>query len=160
MFYSVDEIFAMAEQIERNGARFYRRGAELAKTDEARRLLLDLAAWEAGHESIFGRLRAALPDSVAQAFDPDGEAELYLAAVAGQHVFATDEGPDLVLAGAHTTRDILERALKFELDSILFFVGMKKAVPTGDSGREVEQLIDEEFGHVAYLEKALASLGA
>ena len=45
---TADEIFEMAEQIERNGARFYRRAAQGFTDSRAGRRLLDLAAMERG----------------------------------------------------------------------------------------------------------------
>ncbi len=51
--FNADEILEMAEQIERNGARFYRKAAELVKDAAVSKLLQDLAAWEDGSYRIF-----------------------------------------------------------------------------------------------------------
>lgn len=150
----------MAEPIERNGSRFYQRCAAIVQDPAAKKLFQDLAAWEDGHEAVFARMRVRLADKVVSGFDPSGEAELYLAAVAGRHVFSTSADPTPLFANLRTSVEFLDFALKFELDSILFFVGIKKAVPPGLSADEVEQLIQEEFGHVAYLEKARAAAAA
>ncbi len=55
--FSADEIFEIAEQIERNGANFYRKAAESAEGDN-RNLLLRLAKMEDDHEKIFATMRA------------------------------------------------------------------------------------------------------
>lgn len=156
MFYNVDEVFALAEQIERNGAAFYRRGAEIARNPQVKKLMEELAAWEDGHEKVFSRIRAQLSDDErsARAFDPEGDTDMYLAAMAGQHVFSTDKSPETMLRGSESPAEILDIALRFERDSILFFVGMKEAIPDRLGSTDVDHILREEFGHVAYLEQA------
>ena len=47
--FNADEIFEMAEQIERNGAKFYREAAENASDADVKEMLLSMAAMEDGH---------------------------------------------------------------------------------------------------------------
>ena len=60
--FNADEIFEIAEQIERNGAGFYRRAAEAVEDSQKRRILLDLASREDEHEKTFAAMR--LTDAV------------------------------------------------------------------------------------------------
>ncbi len=159
--FNLDEIFAMAEEIERNGARFYRRAADITEQPAAKKLFEELARWEDGHERLFQRLRADLVGAEAAiptVFDPMGDAELYLQAMAEQHVFRRDLDIEAMVDGAAGPRGILELALEFERDSILFFLGMKEVVPAHLKPETVDRLISEEMGHVAYLSKQLAAL--
>jgi rubrerythrin len=159
--FNLDEIFAMAEEIERNGARFYRRAAAITTEPAAQQLFAELARWEDGHERLFQRLRQDLVSAEAAAptvFDPMGDAELYLQAMAEQHVFRRDLDVEALVDGADGPRGILELALQFERDSILFFLGMKEVVPAHMGPAKVDRLIQEEMGHVAYLSKQLAAL--
>ncbi|MCJ7775532.1 MAG: rubrerythrin, partial [Desulfobulbaceae bacterium] len=73
--FSADEIFEMAEQIERNGARFYRKMAENISDKSIRELLLDFAAMEDDHERVFASMRADLSDKEREpnVFDPGDE---------------------------------------------------------------------------------------
>ena len=160
--FNADEVLAMAEQIERNGQRFYLRAGEIAKDAETGKLLADLAEWEKGHEALFASMRAELTEEEkkATAFDPDGEAELYLQAMADMHVFKTSEGAESLLTGDESAAGIIEKALGFERDSIVFFFGMTRAVPARLGTEKVQKIIDEEVGHVAYLKKELGRLGA
>ena len=48
--FNADETFEIAEQIERNGAEFYKKAADLAPDDAARDLFLELTAMEERHE--------------------------------------------------------------------------------------------------------------
>jgi rubrerythrin len=68
--FNADEIFIMAEQIERNGALFYRAAAK--NNSSANDLLLSLAEMEDEHLVIFQQMHKAFSVSNADggAFDP------------------------------------------------------------------------------------------
>ena len=87
--FNADDIFEMAEQIERNGAKFYRTAAEKVADSSAKELLLWLAGMEDEHEKTFALLRADLSkkEKAATVFDPEGESALYLRALADIEVF-------------------------------------------------------------------------
>ena len=55
--FNADEVFEIAEQIERNGAKFYRSIAEKINDTNKKQLLANLAKMEDEHEQIFNRLR-------------------------------------------------------------------------------------------------------
>ncbi len=71
MPFNADEVFEMAEQIERNGGKFYRAAAE--KFPAVRELLLKLAEMEDNHERTFANMRAELStkETAQTVFDPD-----------------------------------------------------------------------------------------
>ena len=160
MVFNADEVLAMAEQIERNGQKFYLRAAEIVAEGDVHKLLTELAEWEKGHEALFAKMRADLPDDkkVAPVFDADGNAELYLQAAADTHVFDVRAEATDVLGGNETPVEILQKALSFERDSILFFVGLSRAVPARLGVAEVNRIVDEEMNHVAYLNKEIRRL--
>ncbi|MBL7153969.1 MAG: rubrerythrin, partial [Phycisphaerae bacterium] len=58
MPFNADEVFEMAEQIEVNGARFYRAAAK--KFPALDQMLLELAAMEDEHQRTFAAMRAEL----------------------------------------------------------------------------------------------------
>jgi len=58
--FSADDVFEMAEQLEKNGAKFYRQAAADVSGDEAKTLLKELAAMEDDHEKTFAAMRAEL----------------------------------------------------------------------------------------------------
>ena len=158
--FNADEIFEMAEQIERNGSRFYRRAAEGAVDPRNRRLFLDLAAMEDEHEKVFASMRANLAHGEREAtvFDPDGQAALYLRAMADEHVFDVKADPTELFAGKETMEDILRTAIGMEKDSIVFYLGMKELVPQRLGKDRIDDIIKEEMGHIAILSKELTSL--
>ena len=60
--FNADEIFEMAEQIERNGVKFYNKAAGNVSDGEVRAMLLALAEMEVDHEKTFSAMRAELSD--------------------------------------------------------------------------------------------------
>ena len=159
--FNADEIFEMAEQIERNGARFYRRAAEGAVDPRNRQLLLDLAAMEEEHEKVFASMRSDLANEKPETavFDPDGQAALYLRAMADGHVFDVKTDPLQLFTGKETVEDILRVAMGMEKDSIVFYLGMKERIPERLGKDRIDGIIKEEMDHLALLSNELAAPG-
>jgi len=152
--FNADEIFKMAEQMERNGARFYRNAAEGVTDEKNRDMLLKLAAMEDDHEKTFAEMRAALTDQekVANIFDPEGESILYLKALVDTRVFFKKE------IDTTSMKEILKEALLAEKDAIVFYLGMKDMVPEELGQSRLEAIITEEMLHIRLLGKELESV--
>ena len=159
--FNADEVVGMAIEIERNGQRFYARGAEIVSEPAVKKLMTDLVEWERGHELLFQGLRDELTDDerASTAFDPDQEMELYLKAMAGGYVFTKKTDASKLIAEGDSAADIIHKALDLERDSILFYLAMKNAVPKRLGPDKVEALVREEMSHVVYLQKQLEALG-
>jgi len=158
--FNADEIFEMACQIERNGARFYRRAAESSSATALRDVLLDLAAKEDEHLATFAAMREELSAGESQptVFDPDDVGALYLQAMADGHVFDMHADPTETLAGQDAPEHILRTAIGLEKDSIVYYLGLKEIVPEKLGQGKVQDIIREEERHVVVLSKELASL--
>ena len=158
--FNAFEIFEMAEQIERNGVKFYRKAAEGISDRDVRQMLLDLADMEAEHEETFAGMRKQLSDRERElrVFDPENEAALYLQAMANGHVFDLKKDPGEQLTGTETVEDILKLAIDAEKDSIVFYLGLKDFVPAKAGKDRVEAIIKEEMGHIAVLNRRLPAL--
>jgi len=158
MPFNADEVFEMAEQIERNGAKFYRAAAK--KFGDLKDTLLDLAAMEDEHVKTFAAMRAELSagEQEALVFDPDGEAQMYLKVMADGHVFDLKADPTEKLAGLDSPEALLKMAMGLERDSIAFYVGLKDGVSAKAGKDKVEAIIKEEIGHIALLNEKLAAL--
>ena len=78
--FNIDEIFQIAEQIERNGAQYYRIAADVLKQPDQKQLVLDLAAMEDEHERTFASMRAQLVKHMQRdtLYEPDDLAAQYL----------------------------------------------------------------------------------
>jgi len=158
--FNADEAFEMAEQMERNGAKFYRRAAQLAKADAHGKVLLELAAMEDAHEATFAGMRRRLADPAQRktVFDPDGLGEKYMAAWADRSVFPTDEDPFTIVKGDESMETILSAAIGREKDSIVFYEGLKRALKGEADRNGVDAIILEELDHIALLSQHRAAL--
>lgn len=160
--FNVDEVFEMAEQIERNGAKFYRRMAENISDISIRELFLDLAAMEDEHEKTFVSMRKDLSDQELKptVFDPEREAALYLRALADLRIFDKEGKEDFVLPEdlpeGEKTRKVLRVAIDLEKDSIAFYLGMKELVPERLGKNKIGDIIKEEMGHIRLLSNRLS----
>lgn len=158
--YNADEIFAMAEEIERNGAKFYRKAAEFINNGEARVLMLKLADMEDDHEKRFAAMRSKLVELKQDDLltDADDMAGLYLAAIADGYVFDVKTSPADRLNGDESLEEVLRMAIGLERDSIAFYVGLKQKVPAHLGQDAIDHIIGEEIAHVAILSKEVANL--
>jgi rubrerythrin len=152
--FNADEVFEMAEQMERNGAKFYRNAAEYTQDPANKKFLQELAAMEDEHEKIFKSMRAELSakEKESTVFDPEGEATLYLRALADTRVFFEKE------IDVTSMKKILKSAIEAEKDSIVFYLGMKEAVPEKFGRAKLDHIIKEEMGHVRLLSGKLVEL--
>ncbi len=157
--FNVFEIFEMAEQIERNGIKFYHKAAKSVSDKGTRQMFLDLAAMEAEHEKIFAAMKNQLSDKERESnvFDPDNEMALYLQAMADGHVFDPKKDYSKQLTGAESVEDILKLAIGAEKDSIVFYLGLKDFVPVKAGKDKVEAIIKEEMGHIAVLNRKMTT---
>jgi len=149
--FNADEIFEMAEAIERNGAAFYREAAGITSDAAGKKMLLELAAMEDGHEKTFAKMRKELSDAEKeqQTFDPDNEVAQYLQTLAYFHGTEGKISPTEKLTGQESMTEILKIALQAEKNSIAFYVGIKDLVP-GKAGKDkIQAIIIEEMAHVS-----------
>jgi rubrerythrin len=145
--FNADDIFEMAQQIEKNGAAFYRKAAEKIQDPDNKAMLLELANMEDQHEKTFASMRSELSakEKESTVFDPEGEAVMYLKALADTRVFFEKTvDPSSMTA-------ILKEAITAEKDSIVFYLGMKELVSKSLGQDKVENIIKEEMGHIRLL---------
>jgi len=152
--FTADDVFEMAEKLERNGAKFYRTAAENVSDPKSKELLIGLAEMEDEHEKTFALLRAGLSNAekVATVFDPENESALYLRALADTRVFFEKK------IDTSSMKEILKAAIVAEKDSIVFYLGLKDFVPDQLGKNRLDTIIKEEMGHIRILSKELVSL--
>jgi len=152
--FNADEVFEIAEQIERNGADFYRTVANKVTDTDKKQLLNDLAEMEDEHERTFKNLRSKLSmdEKIQTTFDPEGDSERYLHALANTRVFYEKE------IDTGSLEEILKTAITAEKDSIVFYLGMKDVIPVHLGKEKLDRIIKEEMGHISLLSKELLEL--
>jgi len=151
--FNADEVFEMAEQMERNGAKFYRNAAENTADPSNKDMLIGLCRMEEAHEKMFESMRAELSsaEKASTVFDPSGEAAQYLRALVDSRIFFEKE------IDVTSMVEILKSAIEAEKDSIVFYLGMKEAVPKKLGKDRIEAIIKEEMGHIQMLTKHLVA---
>ena len=151
--WSVQEVYEVEIQIEKNGAAFYRKAAKRFSERAVRDTLNELAAMEDEHRETFEVMRAALPedaDSV-QWNDPEGEAVRYLQAFASGQVFDVTRNPSAALGDTTGPGEILMMAIGKERDSIMFYLGLKQLLRARPDCDQLNGIIKEEMGHITVL---------
>jgi len=158
--FNADEIFQIAEQMERSGVKFYRRAADSASDKETKQMLLDMAEMEAGHLTTFEHMRKQLTgrEKAATVFDPDNEASVYLQTMADTHGSEGKKSPTEELTGTESIEEILKIALNAEKDSVIYYFGLRSFVPPKAGRDKVDAIIREEIEHITALNKKLASV--
>jgi len=159
--FSADEIFEIAEDIERNGAKFYREAAAKTSDKETQDFLLEMAAMEEGHDTVFADMRKELSAQMKEpaTFDPDNEAAHYLQAMADARGTEGKISTNFTLTGEESIEEILNIGINAERNSVCFYTGMKELVPSAAGKEQVDTIIKEELSHIGILLKKLQTLG-
>jgi len=152
--YSADEIFDMAEQIERNGAKFYRDAAKNVSDSETKDFLLMLAKMEDNHLKTFSKMRSELSgrEMESPTFDPNNEATLYLKSLADSKIFFKKD------IDTSSLEEVFKAAIVAEKDSIAFYIGMNDLVPEHFGKDKLDEIIKEEMKHIRILNDKLIDL--
>lgn len=158
--FTADEMYAIAESIERNGAAFYRQAANLRGCKADKDFLLELAAMEDEHQAVFAGLRAKLSASEQETnvYDPDNEASMYLSTMADLHPGEGNVTARNLLNGRESLKDIVAIAIDLERKSILFYNGLREYITTSKVQKTIDRIISEEKKHIVVLSKILHKL--
>lgn len=155
--YNAEELFRMAESVERDGMHFYRQAAQTIESADLASLLTQLADWEEKHEQRFSTLRKELPESASRESGPGDPVEEnaagYLQAFVNGKVFPP---PSRTSGFDHPTLvkpdEVLAYAIGREKDTIVFFLTLQQQVPKYRGRDQIQAIIDEELKHVYILE--------
>lgn len=154
--FNAFEAFQIAEQIERNGAGFYRKAAGLFDDHDTCKLFLQLADWESGHEGVFANMRKQLSEEAPgqRIFKPE-DVPFDPKAMAGLAVFGIRTEPSGELSGKESISDILKMAIGKEKDSIVYYTGLKGFIAAQAGKDKIDDIIKEEYRHIRILSQSL-----
>jgi len=150
--FTAEEVIDLAIKIEENGERVYRAASREVTPGPVKDLLLKLAEDELQHIEWFRELRKEIGSTID---NPDlyERGRSILNAIVGDQSFSLRE------AGLEQMDDIsrvLEAALEFERDTILFYDMLSTAV-NEEALPYVNRIIEEEQRHIKELEEALSA---
>jgi rubrerythrin len=150
--FNAYEVFEIAEQIERNGGKFYRRAAEIASDEQAKGFLTKLAEMEDSHESFFKSLKEKFSlEQDSPVPDLDNQTVAYLQAMAQGRVFSNIDDPSDKIKADASVIEIIDMAITFEKDTIIYFAAIKDLVPEDFGKNKIDSLIKEEISHIGIL---------
>jgi len=139
--FNAGDVIQFAIRIEENGEKFYRDAERAAKDEAAKQLFKRLADEEIAHKAIFQKMFEQIDCLVSEGEDYDGEYLSYLCGyIDGRVVFEAG-----ATAGGETLA-VLDAAIQRELNSVLYYEGLKAFVPV-----VLDDIIDEERRHFADL---------
>ena len=150
-----DEIIEIAIQLEERGEAFYIEAAELATTASVKALFEELPEQERHHRRAFQRMGRGVVER-ALSSDQWDQFQAYTGALLQQSLFDRSGGGVSQAAGAMDEGEVLQAALGFEKETLLFFYELRDAVR--DPGRQVvERIVQEEKRHIQRLSGMLSS---
>lgn len=151
---NIDEVFEIAEKIERNGAVFYRKAADVIDDADAKAKLISLALAEDSHEAVFRGMRETMvpADKRISVYDQDDIVALHLQALASRQVFVVGQEPEEVLKGDETMADIVKIAIGKEWDTILYYSAIRDLMVKEIDRDAIDELIRQEEAHVRDLQ--------
>ncbi|MBW1729303.1 MAG: ferritin family protein [Deltaproteobacteria bacterium] len=153
--FTLHEVIDLAIKIEENGERVYRKAAENMDQRPLQDLVLRLAEDEVKHIEWFSNL---LEESRKVLKDPSLHemGQKILNAILGEQSFSLGEADLTAMKGP---KAILETALEFERDTVLFYEMLLGAVDE-DALPYLTKIIEEENRHIRDLEASLKGLSS
>lgn len=149
------DIVDIALQTETRGEVFYREAVGLSTSPEARELFTYLADQELQHKLIFASLGGAIIETEIEAAEWQ-EALEYINATVGQTFFA-DKAPIRSIPAGSTVREMIERAIAFEQQTLLFFYTLRDLVKPANQSL-IDTIVSEERTHVRRLSAMRSTL--
>lgn len=149
--FTAGDVIQFAIRIEENGEKFYRDAERTAKDEATKQLFKRLANEETAHGAIFQRMFEQPDVPFAEREDYDGE---YMSELRGYV-----DGSAVFEAGTTArgdTRSVLDCAIRRELNSVLYYEGLKEFVPREDV-KVLDDIIAEERRHFAQLSEMKAA---
>jgi len=153
--YNAYEIFEIADKVEETGEAFYRSAASvIVDNDDVKALLNELADMEASHKNYFRSIRDRLNvKSEDGLLDLDDQAAGYLKTIGEAH--AVHNLATIMNETTPSAKEVLEVALDFEKDTVVYFAALKAAIVNEDDKTKIQSIVEEEIEHVAILTKKL-----
>ena len=152
--FSLNEVIELAIQIEKSGYQFY--DAALQRKDlssKAKELIEHLRDEEIEHEATFKNLRSSSDfEKLGDQVDWQ-DAASYLKAISDSHVFSKPDAAIKLANEAANEKEILENAIQFEKDTLLFFHSIYQKTENERSRKVINTIIEEEVSHVTKLKK-------
>jgi len=149
--FTVKDISELAVQLEKNGQRVYLEAVRKVRDPGLASTLQWLAEDEKHHAEWFADLAATEPDAeVSRELEEMGRA-MMKDALANQSFSLADTD----FASLSTTRELIEVAVEFERDTVLFYTMLRGFVKKEGVLQRLDAIIEEEEKHIRKLREFL-----
>ena len=147
---TVEDLFQIAEQVERRGAQFYRQAADACADEAGHKLLTNLARMEEEHGAVFSATRQdVLRPKGPSRLSPQAEGRFRVVFEALLAGLARDlQGRFL---GKTSSASILQEAIGFEKDTIVFLTQLSEMLEDPGDRMKIQAILREELTHVFQL---------
>ncbi len=147
--FAGSEMVELGIEIERNGRDFYNTLASQSKNQKAGEIFRYLAGEEEKHIKVFQEILNKTEKYELSGLDAD-EYFAYMNALASEYVFTQKDKGKEIAKTIENDKEAVDMGIGFEKDSIIFYEGMKKAVP--EYGLKIiNELIMQEQSHLKKL---------
>lgn len=152
IIYSVNEVIELAVQIEQNGYAFYHEASKRKDLgNEAKALIEYLRDEELKHEKTFLALRDDKDLSNLELTQDWELVSQYLKTIVDARIFNSKDAAIKKAASAKDLMEILDFAISFEKDTLLYFHALKDSIEMPATRKILGQIISEEVSHVLKL---------
>ena len=153
--FTATELFDLAIQVEENGERFYRYALSRVREDSLKNVLCLLADQELEHRSAFLEIKEKIGDNTKSVPPVSSLSRQVLRGAMGRHAFSLDE---LQVDSIQDEKEILEAALNFEEDAILFFEFLAALVSDPGALFTLQKIRAEELKHKLLLMEKISEI--
>jgi len=149
------EVIEIAEQMERDAAKFYRKAAGLYHDPSISKLFSELAQWEKRHVQVFAQMKDRFSEQGWEAGRFDLDRVHVSHPEVPSAVFNEYSEPAKELHGHETREDVFRLALKKERYTIGYYTSLMEFALGSDNIRVIKSILQEEKRHVKILAQSL-----
>jgi rubrerythrin len=149
------EVLKIAEAMERNAARFYRKAAGMYDDPALSKLFSELAQWEKRHVQVFADMKEQFPEQAWEQGSSDPERVDVSRLDAPPLVFDEHSDPAKELSGKETRTEVFHVALKKERYTIGYYTSLTEFALGPENIEVIKSILEEERRHVRILVQSL-----
>ncbi len=149
------EVLKIAEQMERNAARFYRKAAGMYNDPSLNKLFSQLAEWEKRHIQVFADMKNQFPEQAWEQGSSDPEQVNVSHLDVPPAVFDEHSDPAKELTGNATRAEVFNLALKKERYTIGYYTSLTEFALGRENIKVIKSILQEEKKHIRILTQSL-----
>ena len=149
------EVVKIAERMEQDAARFYRKAAGVYDDPALSKLFNELVQWEKRHIQVFAEMKEHLSGQEWEQGGIDPERVDVSRLDAPPAVFNEHSDPAKELTGHETRAEVLNLALKKERYTIGYYMSLTEFALGQENIKAIKSILQEEQRHVGILMQSL-----